>query len=46
MADIQRMSGVLGYSVLDRAGGFWNRNGKIDYQCRHEWYANIVTKKK
>jgi hypothetical protein len=46
MSDIQRMSAYLGYSVLDRAGGFWNRNGKIDYQCRHEWYANIVTKKK
>ena len=47
MADIQNMSFKLGYSVLDRAGGFWNdKRNNTPYQCRHEWYANIVTKKK
>ena len=46
MTDIQNMSLRLGYSVLDRCGGFWNNNGKIEYQCRHQWVANVVTKKK
>lgn len=46
MQDIQNISGRLGYSVLDRCGGFWNNNGVIEPQCRHEWVANIVTKNK
>lgn len=46
MADIQSISLRLGYSVLDRCGGWWTHNGKHDYQCRHEWVANVVTKKK
>lgn len=44
MQDIQSISARLGYSVLDRCGGWWNHNGKMDYQCRHEWVANVVTK--
>jgi len=46
MTDIQNMSVRLGYSVLDRCGGWWYHNRESDYQCRHEWVANIVTKKK
>lgn len=46
MSDIQKMSVRLGYSVLDRCGGFWNNNGTIEYQCRHQWVANVMTKKK
>jgi len=45
-ADIETLSTRMGYSVFDRCGGFWNNNGKIDDQCRHEWKANIVTRKK
>lgn len=43
--DIQKISERLGYSVFKRAGGFWNNNGVIDYQCRHGWMKNIVIKK-
>lgn len=47
MADIQNLSLKLGYSVLDRAGGWWTMpNGDRSPKCRHEWVANIVTKKK
>ena len=46
MADIQSISLRLGYSVLDRCGGWWTHNGQHDYQCRHQWVANVVTKKK
>ena len=45
-ADIETLSARFGYSVFDRCGGFWNNNGEIEYQCRHEWKANIVTRKK
>lgn len=45
MVDIQNISSRLGYSVLDRCGGFWYHNGETDHQCRHEWVANVVTKK-
>jgi len=45
-ADIETLSTRMGYSVFDRCGGFWNNDGVIDYQCRHEWKANIVTRKK
>lgn len=43
--DIESITDRLGYSVFDRAGGFWNHNGKTDIQCRHYWKANIVVKK-
>jgi DNA-binding transcriptional regulator YhcF (GntR family) len=46
MQDIQSISIRMGYSVLDRAGGWWYHNGKADEQCRHEWVANVVVEKK
>jgi len=47
MTDIQNLSLRLGYSVLDRCGGWWTMpNGDRSPQCRHQWVANIVTKKK
>ena len=45
-ANIQQMSVVLGYSVFDRVGGFWNNGGDIETQCRHEWKPVIVKNKK
>jgi len=45
-ARIEQMSAALGYSVFDRVGGFWNNDGEIDTQCRHEWKALIIQKKK
>lgn len=45
-AEIQQISQRLGYNVFDRAGGFWNHNGKTETQCRHEWRSQIVIKKK
>ena len=46
MTDIVNMSLRVGYSVLDRRGGFWNDNGTIHPYCRHDWVANVVTKNK
>lgn len=47
MTDIQNMSFRLGYSVLDRCGGWWRKpSGEISAQCRHQWVANLVKKKK
>lgn len=46
MKDIQNISIRLGYSVFDRCGGWWTHNGIHDYQCRHEWVANVVELKK
>jgi len=43
--DIQKISERLGYSVFKRAGGFWNNNGKTEYQCRHGWIQKVVIKK-
>jgi len=43
--DIQKVSGILGYDVFGRVGGFWNDNGVTKKHCRHEWRANIVVKK-
>lgn len=43
--EIQKISERLGYSVFKRAGGFWNNNGTVDKQCRHEWKQNVVIKK-
>ena len=45
-ARIEQMSASLGYSVFDRVGGFWNNDGIIETQCRHEWKALIIQKKK
>lgn len=42
--NIENISARLGYSVWDRLGGFWNNNGVIDDQCRHEWKTVIVKK--
>lgn len=44
--DIQKLSERLGYSVFKRAGGFWNNNGTIEFQCRHGWVKHVVIKKK
>lgn len=41
-AEIETISQRLGYSVFDRAGGFWGDSPK----CRHEWRRNIIIKKK
>ena len=43
--NIQDISQRVGYSVFKRCGGFWNNNGVIEYQCRHEWIKHIVIKK-
>ncbi|HRC16143.1 MAG TPA: hypothetical protein PLY25_10725 [Bacteroidia bacterium] len=43
--DIQKISGILGYNVFERVGGYWNDNGVIKKHCRHFWKANIVIKK-
>lgn len=43
--NIQKMSEILGYSVFKRAGGFWNNNGKIEYQCRHGWMKHVIITK-
>ena len=46
-ADIETISRRLGYSVWDRKGGWWNEGGGvISPECRHQWVANLVTKKK
>lgn len=44
-ADIETISSRVGYSVFDRAGGWWNDDGKISPSCRHEWQSLIVTRK-
>lgn len=43
--DIQKVSGILGYNVFERVGGYWNDGGVIKKHCRHFWKANIVIKK-
>ena len=43
--NIQDLTQRVGYSVFKRCGGFWNNNGVIEYQCRHEWVKHIVIKK-
>lgn len=46
-SDIEQISARLGYSVWDRAGGWWTMpNGEHSESCRHEWKTNIVTRKK
>ena len=41
-SEIETISQRLGYSVFDRAGGFWGSKPK----CRHEWRRLLVLKKK
>jgi hypothetical protein len=43
--NIQDLTQRVGYSVFKRCGGFWNNDGVIEYQCRHEWVKHIVIKK-
>ena len=44
--DIENISKRVGYSVWDRCGGWWTMpNGEHSYKCRHEWKANLVTRK-
>lgn len=45
-ADIQKISQYLGYDVMKRAGGFWNNDGQTEYHCRHEFFSQIVIKRK
>jgi hypothetical protein len=46
-SDIEQISARLGYSVWDRAGGWWTMpDGEHSESCRHEWKTNIVTRKK
>jgi ribosomal protein S25 len=45
-SEIEQMSSRLGYSVWDRKGGWYTEpNGNHSPECRHEWKANIVTRK-
>jgi hypothetical protein len=42
--DIETISNRLGYSVFDRAGGWWNSPSGTSASCRHEWQSNLVKK--
>lgn len=45
--DIESISARLGYSVFDRAGGWWNDgSGTPSPSCRHRWVGNLVSKNK
>lgn len=45
-AEIEMLSARLGYSVFDRAGGWWTMpNGEASPSCRHEWVSKIVVRK-
>lgn len=45
-ADIEMISKRLGYSVFDRAGGWWTMpNGVHSPSCRHQWVTKVVVKK-
>jgi predicted transcriptional regulator len=46
-AEIEQLSARLGYSVWDRAGGWWTKKGTNTHSesCRHRWVSNIVTRK-
>jgi biotin operon repressor len=45
--DIEQISAQLGYSVFERAGGFWRIKGtdETSIQCRHFFQAEILLKK-
>lgn len=45
-AEIEAISLRLGYSVWDRKGGWWTKDGKPSPECRHRWVSNIVVKNK
>lgn len=46
-SDIESISMQLGYSVWDRVGGWWTMpDGQASPQCRHEWNALTVIRKK
>lgn len=45
-AEIETISGRLGYSVFDRRGGWWTEpSGEHSPSCRHIWQSQIVVKK-
>jgi len=46
-SEIEQISARLGYSVWDRAGGWYTVPGtdKHNPSCRHQWVSNIVTRK-
>jgi hypothetical protein len=46
-SEIEQISARLGYSVWDRAGGWYTVPGtdKHEPSCRHQWVSNIVTRK-
>lgn len=45
-SEIETLSRRLGYSVFDRAGGWWTMpNGIHSPSCRHRWVSKIVVKK-
>jgi ribosomal protein S25 len=46
-SEIEQLSARLGYSVWDRAGGWWTKKGTNIHSesCRHRWVSNIVTRK-
>lgn len=44
--EIEQLSRRLGYSVFDRAGGWWTMpNGIHSPSCRHQWVSKVVVKK-
>ena len=43
--DIEDISRIVGYSVFERTGGFWNNKGTIEKYCRHYWFTEILLKK-
>ena len=46
-SEIEQISARLGYSVWDRAGGWYTVPGtdKHNPSCRHQWVSDIVTRK-
>jgi hypothetical protein len=45
-AEIEQLSSRLGYSVFDRAGGWWTMPNGIHFpSCRHQWVSKVVVKK-
>ena len=44
--EIEMLTQRLGYSVFDRAGGWWTMpNGVASPSCRHEWVSKVVIRK-
>ena len=45
-SEIEMLTQRLGYSVFDRAGGWWTMpNGVASPSCRHEWVSKVVIRK-